>query len=729
MNKVVAIVLLILFTGGIRGQISHGGQPLPFVQLRSSSSLFRDMPSFDLKEELRLDSLNASGLRSGYKFAYKFMTNFNRSNSGESFTLADGTRVWRLGIRSEGALSLNILFSEYELPEGAQVFLYNPEQTEVLGSFTSQNNSALNILPVAPIEGDKLIVEYREPANATFPGRLTVGEVNHGYRSLKGREPGGDNANYYCLRAPVCFMDEEYERMARSTVLLIIDGQTACSGFLMNNTSEDGRPYLLTAAHCLNKKIFDNGTDYDVVAGKIVCFFNYESPTCQTIMRGAEEMSVASASLKAVNEKHDMTLLELLDMPPAYYQPYYAGWNINADGGDAPYTGIHHPEGSVKRVNVAGEIRLVSFNTPTFASNAHWYVPAWDAGTTAGGSSGSPLFDAAYRAIGALSGGYSTCASPRDDYYFALNKVWDSYTPDAQLKDWLDPIGTNETAIDGLDPYASAPCYRLSNIYDQSSKTDTVFDKIEITPSGTGNLFGINPNGTTEYMEEYYANKNAKLYGTYIVTPAVAGIVPEVQIRVYSGNGGPQTLLHTETFKPTYTNLTDGQMVETGKGLNRQQETFVPFSKSVSVSGPFYVGYKIVSTTNTTFAAYNIAPGNTTATTAWINNNGNWAKASFPTSLFIDPVLQYGDGGSSTEKTGPQEQPVLVSKGGNMIYIHISRPVQKASCSIYNASGALVKKVNISGADTTIPVWDCNPGAYLINISGEKLFYTQKIIF
>ena len=96
------------------------------------------------------------------------MTDYRPENSGVRFTLPDGTKVWRLGIRSEGALSLNVMFSEYHLPEGARVFLYNNDQSEVLGSFNHLNNSERSILPVAPIQGDELIIEYQEPMEAGF---------------------------------------------------------------------------------------------------------------------------------------------------------------------------------------------------------------------------------------------------------------------------------------------------------------------------------------------------------------------------------------------------------------------------------------------------------------------------------------------------------------------------------------------------------------------------------
>ena len=118
MKKLVTLFFLcLLVSAHLTGQISHGGRPLPMTILSTrSGSLFQEMPAFDIAEQLRIDSLNESDLRSSFHFAYKFMTDFTPDNSGSWFTQADGTRVWRLGIRSAGAYSINVLFSEYEIP-------------------------------------------------------------------------------------------------------------------------------------------------------------------------------------------------------------------------------------------------------------------------------------------------------------------------------------------------------------------------------------------------------------------------------------------------------------------------------------------------------------------------------------------------------------------------------------------------------------------------------------
>ena len=450
--------LCLFLSVSVKAQISHGGQPLPLTATKSQTEdLFITMPPFDLAEQLRLDSLEATDLRSGFRFAYKFMTDYTPENSGVRFILPDGTKVWRLGIRSEGALSLNIMFSKYHLPEGARVFLYNSNQSEVLGSFNHLNNSERAILPVAPIGGDELIDEYQEPTGVAFPGKLAIGEVNHGYRNFRVSEPQPDFTAFECMPVIACYQDSttRYDTIERSVVLMIINGTTGCTGTLVNNTANDGKPYLLTASHCLNNQFQIKNPDYEEVAGNIVCYFNYNSPQCSPVEPGRTDQTVASAHFRAVNELTDMALLELQDTPPADYRVYYAGWNAQ-DAGTAPYTCIHHPGGSLKRLNLAeGDVELTSYKIQVadFNENSHWKVARWATGCTAGGSSGSPLFDGDNRVIGGLTGGASSCLNPAEDFFFSIQKSWSEPADSSkQLKCWLDPVGVAAPVCAGMDP-------------------------------------------------------------------------------------------------------------------------------------------------------------------------------------------------------------------------------------------------------------------------------------
>ena len=735
--------MAMLVASPLVAQVSHGGHPLPLSVLRSATAnaqLFETLPSFDLEEQLRIDSLEQTNLRNGFHFAYKFMTDYRPDNSGVRFTTAEGTKVWRLGLYSPGALSLNVLFSEYELPEGAQLFLYNADQSQVLGAFNHLNNSELGLLPVAPIEGDSLIIEYQEPAAAAFQGKLCVGEVNHGYRSLRGLEPSDDTSSNSASPALICYQDsdEQLEQLRRSVILLIIDGTTGCTGVLLNNTEQDGRPYLLTASHCLNKLFAVKNPDYEAVAGRIVCFYQFESPFCGTILRGTEELSTASAHYRAVDEEGDMALLELLETPPVYYQPYYAGWNIKAQS-TGQFTGLHHPNYTVKRFCLTDQVEPSTFDISEmkFYDQAHWHVANWQIGYTNAGSSGSPLFNAHGEVIGALSGGSSNAASAKDDYYYRLSASWNTKAePERQLSHWLNPQADGQQNCVGLDPYADSPAFRLSNVAasGQQEKAEAAYYDQE----GEIPLFGNNPLGIEAFAEAYQAKGTATLYGAYLTTSSYnsANTNMEVEITVYAGLSTPSTLLYKERFKPTYTNLSGihQDFQESAKPLNRSQETFVPFSQPVTVNGTFYVGYQFVQMEDAYFAAYSLPKGVSSQNTAWLKTTDGWQAATqvkgfgYSTSLFIDPVIQYG-GHVANESIEPNQEMPLICQGSSRGIYHVWLPngYEQATYQVAAANGQVVDAGVLHETASTLHLRSAQKGIHLLTVRCGQQTRTLKL--
>lgn len=739
-----------LSVSGLSAQISHGGRPLSLDYFRGySSELFVEMPSFDLEEELRLDSLEQSELRTVYRFAYKFVHQLHRGNSGINFTLPDGTKIWRLGIRSKGAYSMNLLFSDYELPEGARLFLYNADQSYILGSFNHLNNSDQGILPVAPIPGEEIIIEYQEPLHVAFSGRLTVGEINHGYRDFRGVEPGDHYPAFDCMN-PLCFHTDmdNYQELGRSVVLMIIDGTRLCTGVMVNNTSNDGTPYLLTASHCLNNDFKITNPNYAKIAESIVSFFNYNSPLCETIMRGAEEMTMASTSYVAVNENIDMALLKFLEFPPVYYRPYYAGWNVEG-AGVKPYVGIHHPWASVKRINfMDDDISLQTLNLQisgvNFYEQGHWCVSRWTSGSTYGGSSGSPLFDFQGHILGLLTAGQSTCSYPVNDYYYALSKAWStSSSSSEQLAYWLDPMKTGKTKMDGMDPYADQSCYRLSNIHSlYRTKAGENLEATLLSSPASGYLFGHNSLGTKEYLEEYTQPGNIRIYGTYLVTPALSSdskiSIPDVEMMVYEGIEKPERLVYSEKFSPMFIHWESGadNFQDSVKSISRDQESFILFKEPVEVSDHFYIGYKLVNSLDLSFMVFNLAPGETSYNTAWICYQDEWIKAAehpvkaFPTSLFIDPVVLYTE--SPTSGSGMKDEKevhIIVGTDRQSLHILLEKETQRAEVTVYTINGQIIKEAVFSGNEYVLRIDRPGVGMYVVQIKFDNKYYHQKLIF
>src|SRR5674476_840856 len=111
-KQLVLLPLFLLIVLQLHAQIPHGSsRPLPIgaeksSKLRSAVDFFVEMPSLDTDSALYIDDLPGNRV-GGLRFAHTFFTNLSPENSGIVFNAEDGSRIWKVGIRSNGAFSLN----------------------------------------------------------------------------------------------------------------------------------------------------------------------------------------------------------------------------------------------------------------------------------------------------------------------------------------------------------------------------------------------------------------------------------------------------------------------------------------------------------------------------------------------------------------------------------------------------------------------------------------------
>ena len=107
------------------------------------------------------------------------------------------------------------------------------------------------------------------------------------------------------------------------------------------------------------------------------------------------------------------------ESPPEEWNPFYAGWS-NDESAPLISVGIHHPEDYPWKINYDEDYAYsCAWNTP----DTHWCL-SWDDGGTAGGSSGSPIFDNNKRIVGQLTGGSGAECGGGTDYYGKFSKSW-----------------------------------------------------------------------------------------------------------------------------------------------------------------------------------------------------------------------------------------------------------------------------------------------------------------
>lgn len=440
-------------------QIKQPGLPHNINQPKNSIPSII-LPPIETDKLLEEDLIFEESRLKPFRFAQMIETDIYPETVGVWNTLDNGDKLWQLKISSPGAFSLSVVFDYFKVPQGAKLFIYNHKNQHILGAFTAQNNKKSKTLAIAPVKGDEIIIEYFEPKDVNFTGELHISSIGHDYKNifnLLNNNEKNFGASGSCNVNINCPEGESWQTVKKSVCKITFNG-FLCSGALVNNTRNNETPYFLTANHCI-----DDTLDAD----NAIFYFNYESPNCDNI-DGDKTQTISGSSLIATPPSGtlDFTLLELSEMPPPEYSPYYAGWSRDfAD--PSTVTSIHHPSGDIKKITIANNGATTGNFGGVYTPNSHWWIEAWDIGTTEGGSSGSPLFDQNQRIIGDLTGGEASCSYNFNDYYQQLHRSWQDYPdPAHQLKTWLDPDSTGILFTDGYLPYDTIPSHLKSWVED-----------------------------------------------------------------------------------------------------------------------------------------------------------------------------------------------------------------------------------------------------------------------
>jgi hypothetical protein len=351
---------------------------------------------------------------------------------------------WRLRLSSPGAKSLNLAFGRFRMPPGGKLTIATPDGRHRIGPFTEDDNDAHGQLWTPPLAASELVLNLRMPVDRLEELELELTKIHHGYAGFGAPPPkSGD-----CHVDVACTEAEPWSDQTRSVGLVSIAGVRFCTGFLINNTALDSRPLFLIAEHC-GLEAAD--------APSVVVMWNHQRTVCDGPQAPENERFQTGAVLRASHRPTDTVLLELDDPPDPEAGVYFAGWDRRATA-PGRVAAIHHPNTDVKRISFAdGAVPTWHLMRSPVAAGNHLRVGQWDLGTTEGGSSGAPLFNQDRRVVGLLHGGYAACGNRRADWFGRLSVAWDGDgRPGSRLSDWLDPIASGASTLDGLDDDASA---------------------------------------------------------------------------------------------------------------------------------------------------------------------------------------------------------------------------------------------------------------------------------
>ncbi len=468
----LAFLFLLAYPGNGYSQISRGG--LPASMAYNLGPVGHSEIILGLSEAQLHDKNNLGTYVPGQALQAGFVVNagISPANSGQWEIIEGNIHLWRLEVKMPGALGIGLNFDAFELGKGTRMFIYKPDKTVVLGAFDHHNNNESQVFATQIIPGESLIIEYQEPYYPGKPDRNEfgilrlesaiyigfgggVGLFETGQKELG--ESGLCNININCAEGT------NWQNQKRGIARMLMRVGTNyfwCTGTLINNTLQDASPLFLSAAHCGS-----GATARDMLFWQF--YFNFEMPTCpntgvppQHLILGADLVSLGPLAGGS-----DFRLLRLRQHPPAYWRPFWNGWD-RSNNTSFSGVGIHHPGGDAKKISTYTSQLLTS--NPVIGGNAMATNSAWRVvwaptinghGVVEGGSSGSPLFTAQGLVTGTLSGGTSTCSNLLGpDFYGKFWYHWDRNGPgnEQRLAPFLDPLNTGLLQLQGFDPYTQA---------------------------------------------------------------------------------------------------------------------------------------------------------------------------------------------------------------------------------------------------------------------------------
>ena len=333
---------------------------------------------------------------------------------------------WQIGISSKNAKGFMLVFDEFILPEGAELFIYNAQKTMLMGAITHESNNKSQRFSSDLIEGDSITLELIESPRAFNKTKLHLESILYVY-SLPFKSDVNDaplSGLLNCHRDVRCPEGNNWIPQSNAVAMIFdpIAGRW-CSGTLLNNACNNLRPTFLTAFHCadFNTALVNGVRVLDVNdiqrTSNWVFRFGYRAQTCD----GGDNpqwQTIFNCTISAQSENTDGLLLQLNSTPNAQSGIGYAGWTTNiAD--ISQVTALHHPMGHPMKISVSANNQAPLFQNQqigpiqqagSFAvTNALRTI--WNTGGIQGGSSGCSYFDQNQRVIAQHSGSFNSCTN------------------------------------------------------------------------------------------------------------------------------------------------------------------------------------------------------------------------------------------------------------------------------------------------------------------------------
>jgi lysyl endopeptidase len=299
-------------------------------------------PSVDILQ-VDLNPLIDQAAKERNRFAVDIPHAIDASRVG-IWSVSGGVAIWRYSVRIPTAVSLSFHAPNIFLPTSAQLSARSGGNTYVYRAADTHMHSLWSRIS----KGDSLDLELTVAPSDRRAVVLQITALQAGYRGFG--HAVADHPHYAQLKAQTavastssCVLNYECDVIAanapagQATVALIIGNSYQCSGTLINDVPQDGKPYVLTARHCENGQL---GGGNPGAAANVVVYWDATS-ACGSPLGTLYDPGIAiQQGATTVAEQQDAWLV-LLNQPPAVNDAYFAGFDATGGAIQGGYT-IHH---------------------------------------------------------------------------------------------------------------------------------------------------------------------------------------------------------------------------------------------------------------------------------------------------------------------------------------------------------------------------------------------------
>lgn len=718
------ILLLVSMLGSIYAQVeTHyyemGKSDVSIKRSARGNLKVNRMPSFDLaalqREDAKKDSMGGF-----FRFGKGFDVGYTLADG--QWENVEGGRLWTMTFASANALSLNFVFNDFHLPEGAKLYVENEDKTVAYGPVTKEATTENGVFLTDIIPGEQATIYLFEPSWCEGQSSLTIRRVVHGYRSTQtaelARKAASNTRTAYDLNI-ACYPDYEKEADGIGAILTS-NGTTLGSGALMMSTDFSFKPYFLTVYDFVDQNKDGIITDEERNAAENSAFkFRYKKVEC-----GNTETTVSftynHAQIRAAWMDTMYSLVELSGNVKGNPNLTWLGWNCQ---GVAPIsaTCLYYP--SISPESIFFDYSIATFDSPSYYLGNKGWIGNVDYGALRVSAIGAPLLDQNNRVIGQICGTAISSDDFTPDFYIAgkLSYSWfGDETSATGLIYWLDPDGYGWSAmnsyrsmvINGLNKIVSSATYQVQNL-----------------PSGMNVTWSISDSYYNQHCLQQDATNN-----TCTIT------------RSSSHDISGATLTATITREgATICSVT--KIVSTGDGF---EGTYYNGQATVPVElpSPLYVlpGTLVTITSPNLVGATVTQNGGNATPTSWSHDSTNGIlQVGIPNTAGQAVVVRVIDstGAAYTLPITTRNYVLMMSvtQANNQLEVsldqqnraempNMSEPGrQKWTLETYNAS--TIRKVysaTVEGSKYTIDTTGWKPGVYIVKASDGNQVWSEKVV-